>query len=251
MTTTHWAARSLHWKTMEPPLQPNQEVIDCFHSLIPCSKRIMLMGVTPQIANAYANVTAVDREPAMIANVWPGDTETKQAINDNWLAVDLPTESFDGIICDGSINMLDISDVSFMFNRAMLMLKPGGVFACRMFTRPNTPIELDQLYQESVNPTVNFSAYRRLLPMYLAEVHGPVVPVSQISTLFNQLFPDRSYVSWTAEQLSKIDDYRNSDTTTWFPTRDELLKLSPKGSRFVDVGTYDLADTCPILTFTK
>jgi SAM-dependent methyltransferase len=251
MTTTHWAARSLHWKTMEPPLQPNQEIVDCFHSLIPCSKRIMLMGVTPQIANAYANVVAVDREPAMIANVWPGDTATKQAINANWLTVDLPAESFDGIIGDGSINMLDIGDVSFMYNRAISMLKPGGVFACRMFTRPDTPIELDQLYQEAISPTVNFSAYRRLLPMYLAEIHGPVVPVSQISILFDQLFPDRSHVSWTAEQLSKIDDYRNSDTTTWFPTRDELLELSPKGSRFVDVGTYDIADTCPILVFNK
>jgi len=251
MTTTHWAARSLHWKTMGPPLQPNQEIVDCFHSIIPCSKHIMLMGVTPQIANAYANVTAVDREPAMIANVWPGDTATKRAINANWLSVDLPAESFDGVIGDGSINMLDISDVSFMFKRAISMLKPGGVFACRMFTRPDTPVKLDQLYQEAVTPTVNFSAYRRLLPMYLAEVHGPVVPVSQISTLFDQLCPDRSQVSWTAEQLSKIDDYRNSDTTTWFPTRDEILKLSPKGSRFVDVGTYDIADTCPILTFTK
>jgi hypothetical protein len=236
---------------MGPPLQPNQEIIDCFHSIIPCSKHIMLMGVTPQIANAYANVIAVDREPAMIANVWPGDTETKKAINANWLAVNLPAESFDGIIGDGSINMLDISNVPFMFNRAMSMLKPGGVFACRMFTRPDTPIELDQLYQEAASPTVNFSAYRRLLPMYLADLHAPVVPVNQISTLFDQLFPDRSLLPWTAEQLSKIDDYRNSDTTTWFPTRNELLKLSPKDARFIDVGTYDIADTCPILIFTK
>jgi len=251
MTTTHWAARSLHWNAMGPPLQPNQEIIDCFHSIIPCSKHIMLMGVTPQIANAYANVIAVDREPAMIANVWPGDTETKKAINANWLAVNLPAESFDGIIGDGSINMLDISNVPFMFNRAMSMLKPGGVFACRMFTRPDTPIELDQLYQEAASPTVNFSAYRRLLPMYLADLHAPVVPVNQISTLFDQLFPDRSLLPWTAEQLSKIDDYRNSDTTTWFPTRNELLKLSPKDARFIDVGTYDIADTCPILIFTK
>jgi hypothetical protein len=133
----------------------------------------------------------------------------------------------------------------------MSMLKPGGVFACRMFTRPDKPIELDQLYQESVDPTVNFSAYRRLLPMYLAELHGPVVPVNQISTLFNQLFPDRSQLPWTAEQLSKIDDYSNSDTTTWFPTRDEILTLFPKGARFIDVGTYDIADTCPILVFNK
>ena len=147
--------------------------------------------------------------------------------------------------------MLSIDDIPVMLERARTLLKPSGVFTCRMFTRPDTPITLSRLYQEAVGPTVNFSAYRRLLPMYLAEVHGPVVPVNQISTLFDQLFPDRSQLPWTAEQLSKIDDYHNSDTTTWFPTRDEILELSPKGSRFIDVGTYDIANTCPILTFTK
>jgi SAM-dependent methyltransferase len=250
-TTNHWVARSLQWKKLGPPLQPNQEVIDCFHSLIPCSKHILLMGVTPQIANAYTNVTSVDREPAMIANVWPGNTDTKRVINDNWLTVDLPAESFDGVIGDGSINMLAIDDIPVMLERALTLLKPGGVFACRMFTRPDKPIELDQLYQEAVDPTVNFSAYKRLIPMYLAEIHGSVVPVNQISVLFDQMFPDRTSLSWTAEQLTTIDDYGVSDATTWFPTRDEILKLSPKSSRFIDVGTYDIADTCPILTFTK
>jgi hypothetical protein len=57
-----------------------------------------LLGVTPQIALAYQHVTAVDREPAMIANVWPGDTETKRVIKDNWLTVNLPSASFDGIL---------------------------------------------------------------------------------------------------------------------------------------------------------
>ena len=250
-TSTHWAARSLQWKQLGPPLQPNQEVIDCFHSLVPASSNILMMGVTPQIAQAYDNVISVDREPAMIENVWPGNSESKQAINDNWLTVHLPPNTFDGVIGDGSINMLSIVDIPRMLRRALTLLKPGGVFACRMFTRPDTPIELDQLYQEAITPSVNFSAYKRLIPMYLAELHGPVVPVNQISILFDQMFPDRSQLPWTAEQLTTIDDYSKSDTTTWFPTRDEILKLSPSNARFIDAGTYDIADTCPILTFTK
>ena len=28
-------------------------------------------------------------------------------------------------------------------------------------------------------------------------------------------------------------------------------KLKSKGINFVDVGTYDIAETCPILTFTQ
>jgi SAM-dependent methyltransferase len=251
MTNTHWADRSRAWGRNGPPLQPNQEIVDCFASLIPLSANILLMGVTPQIAEAYTHVTAVDREPAMIENVWPGNTETKRAINDNWLTVELLENSYDGIIGDGSINMLDIKDVEFMLTKAQKLLKPGGVFACRMFTRPDTPITMERLHAEAKEPTVNFSAYRRLIPMYLVDQHGPVVPVKLIVELFDQLFPDRSQLPWTAEQMSTMDAYRNSESTTWFPTRQEILDLAPAGSRYVESGTYDIADTCPILTFTR
>ena len=252
MTTTHWAERSRTWGQNGPPLQPNQEIIDCFASLVPLTANILLMGVTPQIANAYTHVTSVDREPAMIENVWPGNTETKRAINDNWLTVDLPENYYDGIIGDGSINMLSYpEDVKFMLNRAKTLLRPGGVFACRMFTRPDEPITKERLHAEAKNPTVNFSAYRRLIPMYLAAQNGPLVPVKLIVDLFDQMFPDRTILPWTPEQMNTMEPYRNSDSTTWFPTRQEILDLAPAGSRYIESGTYDIADTCPILTFTR
>jgi SAM-dependent methyltransferase len=210
------------------------------------------LGVTPQIANAYTHVTAVDREPSMIENVWPGNTETKRAIQDNWLTVALPENYYDGIIGDGSINMLRYTeDVDFMLGKALSLLRPGGVFACRMFTRPDENITLERLLAEAKTPTVNFSAYRRLIPMYLAVEHGPLVPVRLILELFDQLFPDRSQLPWTAEQMSTLEPYRKSEATTWFPTRSEILALAPKGSRYIESGTYDIADTCPILTFAK
>jgi SAM-dependent methyltransferase len=209
------------------------------------------MGVTPQIAEAYTHVTAVEREPAMIERVWPDNSETKRAILDNWLTVELPENHYDGIIGDGSINMLDLKDVEFMLDKAMRLLRPGGVFACRMFTRPDEPITMERLHAEARNPTVNFSAYRRLIPMYIAAQNGPVVPVKLIVNLFDQMFPDRTILKWTAEQMSTMEPYRTSESTTWFPTRDEILKLAPAGSRYIESGTYDIADTCPILTFTK
>jgi hypothetical protein len=251
MTTTHWADRSRAWGHSGPPLQPNQEIIDCFASLVPLSANILLMGVTPQIANAYAYVTAVDREPAMIERVWPGNTETKRAINDNWLSVELAENYYDGIVGDGSINMLDVKDVKFMLDKAQRLLRLDGTFACRMFTRPDTPITMERLHAEADNPTVNFSAYRRLIPMYIAAQNGPVVPVKLILNLFDQMFPDRTILKWTPEQMSTMDAYRNSEATTWFPIRSEILALAPKGSRYIESGTYDIADTCPILTFTK
>jgi SAM-dependent methyltransferase len=251
MTITHWADRSRAWGHSGPPLQPNQEIIDCFASLVPLSANILLMGVTPQIANAYAHVTAVDREPAMIERVWPGNSETKRAINDNWLTVELPENYYDGIVGDGSINMLAIKDVKGMLDKAQRLLRPGGTFACRMFTRPDEPVTMERLLSEAAMPTVNFSAYRRLIPMYLALEHGPLVPVRLIVELFDQLFPDRSILKWTAEQMSTLEPYRKSEATTWFPTRQEILDLAPVGSRYIESGTYDISDTCPILTFIQ
>jgi hypothetical protein len=147
--------------------------------------------------------------------------------------------------------MLSLDDIPVMFDRILEFLKTGGVFACRMFTRPDVDVTQEQLLAEANTPTVNFSAYKRLIPMYIAAQSGSLVPVKEISKVFDQMFPDRSVIPWTAEQVSTIDDYCNSETTTWFPTRDEILAISPTGSRFVDTGTYDIADTCPILTFTK
>jgi SAM-dependent methyltransferase len=248
--TTHWAARSLTYGQSGPPLNPNQEIIDGFTSLVPTNGHILLLGVTRKIAEAYEQVTAVDYSEAMIERVWPGNTDTKQAHYDNWLTVDLPLAHYDGIVGDGSVNMLAYPiEVRQLFKRTLSWLKPGGVFACRMFTRPDTPITREHILAEAAAPTMSFSAWRRLFNMLLADQHGGIFPVTEIPKLFDELFPDPSVLPWT--NIDAINDYRTSTSTSWFPTRQEILDIAPAGSRFVDVGTYDIADTCPILTFVK
>lgn len=254
MTTTHWADRSRNWTQSRPPLRPNQEIIDYFISLAPADSNIVLLGVTTEITRAYNNVTAVEREPAMIDNVWLGNTETKRAILDNWLTVDLTANTFDAILGDGSLNMLSSpGQITAFIERAMPWLKPNGQLICRMFTRPDTPITMERLHAEAKNPTVNFSALRRLIPMYIASQNGSVVPVKLIVNLFDQMFPDRTILPWTPEEMSAMDPYYNSTASTWFPTRQEILDTIPKDltARFVDVGTYDIADTCPMLIITR
>lgn len=246
--TTHWEARSRTYGQMGPPLNPNQEIIDGFTSLVPTTGRVLLLGVTPKLHAAYNTITAVDYNGSMIERVWPGNTETKTAILDNWLTVDLPHTSFDGIVGDGSINMLAYpADVKQLFDRSLVWLKPGGRLACRMFTRPDQPVtEADIKAQVG---QLGFSAWRRLFNMLLADRHGPVFPVTLIYELFTQMYPDRSVLPY--ENVTAMDAYQTSTATSWFPTRQEILDIAPAGSYFVDVGTYELAETCPILTFVK
>ena len=245
--TTHWAARSLTYGQSGPPLNPNQEIIDGFTGLVPTNGQVLLLGVTAKIAQAYEHITAVDYNEAMIERVWPGNTPTKQVQYANWLEVDLPLNTYDGIVGDGSVNMLAYpAEVKQLFDRSLSWLKPGGVFAARVWTRPDIPVTVERIRAET---TMSFTAWRRLLNMYIAERDGSIFPVTKIAELFDELFPDPSVLPW--ENMTSIDPYRTSTATSWFPTRQEILDIAPQGSRFVDVGTYEIADTCPILTFVK
>jgi hypothetical protein len=257
-------SNSTHWKTVsqiyhsigQPPLQPNQEVINYFYHRVPKTARMLMLGVTPLIASSYDIVTAVDKESKMIENLWIGNTSTKKVINDNWLTVELPLNHYDGILGDCSANVLPTSqDVVALFEHALNWLTPGGYFACRFFTRPLIPVTLEQLQAQATHPTMNFSAYKRLLPAYIAAQTGNGwVTTKSMAELFNELFPNRSNLPWDEKQLASIDRYAVNDGTTWFPTRQEVFDLIPVTARhvqFVDVGTYDLAENCPILEFTK
>jgi SAM-dependent methyltransferase len=186
----------------------------------------------------------------MIERVWPGNTATKQVQQDNWLTVDLPAGTFDAIIGDGSVNMLAYPvEVEQLFNRSLQWLKHGGVFAARVWTRPDIPVTREQILAEAKAGTMSFTAFRRLLNMLIADRDGSVFPVTKIAELFDDLFPDPGQLPW--KNTSSIDAYRTSTSTSWFPTRREILDIAPAGSRFVDVGTYEIAETCPILTFIR
>jgi len=256
MTTTHWAERSKHWGRSQPPLRPDPAAVELIQDLIGnTNSDILLLGVTRELTLAFENVIAVEREPNMISNVWLGDTDSKRVIHNDWLQVQFPNERFGGAVGDGSINQVAFPhDQLRLLDRILDWLEPGGVFACRMYTRPDTPITLDDLRREGLNPTVNWSAYRRMLSMYLAEHVGQTYPFAEITPLFNELFPDRSNLPWTKEQLEMVDTYATSKLQSCLPTRRELEQIIParaREARFIDVGNYDLAYCCPVLTFKK
>lgn len=245
---THWDARSQHWAQFRVPLQPNQEIIDYFLSEVSADQHILLLGVTRQIAEAYNNVTAVDYSPNMIQRVWVGNSKTKTAILQNWLDY-TPTKKFDAVLGDASINMLQYpQEVKRFFNRLHLWIEPGRPLICRMFTRFSEPVTINRIYSE-LETNRNFNAWRRLLNMYLAEQNGSLVRHSDTLNLFNTLFQDRSQLPWDAETVSKMDTYKDTTTSTWFPTRQEILDIIPGyiSAQFVDVGTYEHYTAYPIL----
>lgn len=250
MIKTQWDDRSKNW-TSGPPLTPNEEVIDYLKSQIAFDANILVLGVTKQFYHAFNYITAVDREPVMIDRVWLGNTSNKHAILDNWLTVDLPNTYFDAILGDGSINMLvDTTEITAVVDRCREWLRPNGKFICRMFIRPDEPITREYLLEQAANPTVGWTAFRRLVPMVLAHEQGAFVPWAQVYTFFNELFPDRTLLPFTLKEIARMDAYKDATTSTWFPTRKEILDLLPD-AEFVDVGTYDIAELFPLVIIKK
>ncbi len=258
---THWQRYHSTWSKLEAPLRPNAEALSKLRELTgPVSGPVLLLGVTPELARSYDHVTAVDKNKAMIDNVWPGNSDTKQALHANWLDLGGPKDHFAAAVGDGSLNMVDtLREIGLLLSRVVELLAPDGRFACRLYERPERPFTEEQLLDvASCRATLNFHAFKWQLAMHLAENVGAAIPVVLIRERFNQLFPDRDRLArdtgWPRDLIDMIDVYKGSPTIYLFPSRREFREALPQGIayvRFESSGSYDLAECCPMLAFAK
>jgi SAM-dependent methyltransferase len=255
--SNHWQTYHRRWGGLQPPLRPNREIIDAVVGQVGHrDRRILLLGVTPELAQAFDTVVAVDKSTAMIANVWPGDTISRNVVEADWLTLDGSLGKFSAVVGDGSCNSVAYPDeVRKLLEQVRDHLEPGGRFVCRIFERPDRVPPMSDLLAEAARPaTRNFHAFKWQLAMRIAEDTEPSVPVERILSTFERLFPDRDGLSartgWPRSDIDTIDAYRGSLTVYCFPSRAELLEQLPGGLNplgFHQSGTYDLAERCPIL----
>ena len=256
----HWQTFPKRWSLLRPPLRPDASVVECVRSLVGADAApVLLLGVTPELAAAFAEVEAVDRSAEMIAALWPGDGPRKRAIRGDWLELD-GEPRFAAAVGDGSPNALtSLEDAARLLRIVVELLLPGGSFACRLYERPAAPFTVEDLLETTSRPGVmNFHAFKWQLAMHIAETSTPTVHVASILERFDALFPDRDAVSqrtgWTRAEIDTIDVYAGSPLAYTFPNRIEFTGLLPPGieaARFLPCGSYDMASCCPMLTFRK
>jgi SAM-dependent methyltransferase len=257
----HWQSPLSWWPRLGPPLRPTPEVVSCIRRLAQLSPGpVLLLGVTPELAQAFDAVHAVDKNQAMIDAVWPGDNAARKAVLGDWLDIPGPDDRFAAVVGDGSLTTLSYPrELKRMLQRVFELLAPGGHFVCRLFERPAPPFtqgDLEEAGAGRVN--VNFHAFKWMLAMHLAEEGGASLPVERILSRFDHLFPDRGLLSartgWSRQEIETIESYRGSSATYGFPSRAELLSLLPAGfteAQFHSCGSYALAPCCPILSCRK
>jgi SAM-dependent methyltransferase len=259
--SNHWDKSPRHWARIEPPLRPDATVTQAFQHLAggPAA-RVLLLGVTSELANAFESVYAIDKSPMMISRVWPGDSPTRHVVQGNWLEMPVPDTLFDAAIGDGCLsNLAYPHEVREVLTRVQASLRPGGRFVCRLFERPDVPWSREDLLSTAAGPArINFHAFKWQVAMHLAGQTQATIPVPGILALFDELFPDRQALAartgWPRELIDLVDVYRDSEVRFTFMTRSEILSVLPSGItdlRFDACSNYDLAQCCPLMSFRR
>jgi hypothetical protein len=221
---------------------------------------VMMMGVTPELYDAFDFIVAFDRDQAMIDRVWPGDTKKKGVVKCDWMNIELVPNEWQAIVGDCALPMLgDLELMKEFQKRCMTWLQPGGVFVQRLFERPATPYTRDDLLRIASAPAeINFHAFKWMLCMVLAEESGYVVKDTDRLVLFNTLFPDRDALcadtGWTREAVDTMDLYIDGTYSVAFCNRREYYNTIPADAieiQFVYQNNYDLAENCPIISWKK
>ncbi len=250
-----WQEFHRRWARLKPPLRPNAQVVEALHHALEGKlSHVLLLGVTPELANIGISTVALDKSANMIASVWPGDTQSRRSILCDWLNMPIQPQ-FSAVLGDGSLNVISHEEYPVLFEKLNFTLLPDARIAIRVFITPDECETVAELRERTLRgPSGGFHAFKWRLAMAIAAERGnPSTPTALIHKVFEHEFPDRTVLAratgWPEDEIGEIDAYADSSNVYSFPTRQELTKRLPKEFkqvRFLTSGSYELAERCPI-----
>jgi hypothetical protein len=252
-----WQEIHRRWSKLKPPQRPHADVIESFRRAVEGRRaRVLLLGVTPELADLGEDTTAMDNSENMIVHIWPGDNETRRAVLGNWLDISFGEKRFTAVVGDGCLNTLVYPDYVRLFAQLAKVLAPGARIALRIFETPDACETVAELREQALAGKIeSFHAFKwRLAMSMVTEGEHPDLPVTQLHTRFMREFSDRAALSratgWPLDDIDGIDAYADNSAIYSFPTRAQIAAALPQAfseMRFVSSGLYELAERCPIL----
>lgn len=218
------------------------------------AQRVLLLGVTPTLADLGETMVAVDINNRIITNLWPGDTATRKAIQGNWLDLPLCDREFTAVVGDGVLVAINPVEYKALFGQLAKVLLPNARIMFRLYETPEPGERIAQVRDAAMGGSIKgFHAFKWRLAMAIAAQSGnPEVPVMAIHEAFERNFPERAALSaatgWPIEEIAEIDAYDGNRLILHFPTRRELLAHLPptlSSPRFLPSGDYELSERCP------
>jgi len=265
----HWNQHARQWQWIASPLRPAPEDIAFAARAVGDWHRVhraptvnaLLLGVTPEIALMRwppgTQLTAVDRSPAMIAGVWPGDTPTRRARGGEWAQLPLPDASQHVVIGDGCFVLLAYPDACrAVAAEVRRVLRGDGLFVVRFFLRPETREPVDTVIADLKDGRIgSFHAFKWRLAMALHGTLEQGVQLAAVWDAWHAAVPEpealAAKLGWPREAVRTIDNYRGVQTCYTFPTLAEVRAAF--ASAFVETESgfprYEIGERCPTLVF--
>jgi SAM-dependent methyltransferase len=258
LSKSHWAEFYRRWAQLTPPLRPHKDVAEGIRKAVAGhDERVLLLGVTPELADLGAELIAVDHNDMMIAKIWPGDTARRRVVKADWRDLPFPRNDFSAAIGDGSLNALTYPTAHRqLYDQLAKVIRPGGRFVFRHYTTPDRGETIAAVRAAALAGKIgSFHAFKWRLAMAMVAATGdPNIRVEAIREAFDREFPDRAKLAvaagWPVADIDTIDVYRGSSEIYSFPTFGQLRGAIPaafENPRLVPVGSYELAERCPLV----
>jgi SAM-dependent methyltransferase len=264
----HWQFIAKRWSNVGSPLRPIQEDQKNFSDLLNLRTsgpvRALILGVTPELKNLpwpeNSVVKAIDRSIDMIHAIWPG--EKTNAVKGNWLQMPFADESFDCVLCDGGLHLLEYPDGhQALVESIYRVLSSCGFFALRLFALPSEREKLADVFSSVERGEID-SFHEFKLRVLMALQTSPQVGVSvrnaydTIQSWAGGDFKDLSNrTGWPLEQIQTLESYRDTVSNYHFLSEEESISALTCGGRFRLLerrkGSYRLSQHCAILLLER
>lgn len=262
MGRSHWSEIHRVWALYAPPLRPDREVVAEMRRQIGApAGRVLLLGVTPELANVAPELFAIDRNTAMVAHLWPGNTASRRVVVGDWLNGNFCAGSFATCIGDGSLNAVSFpGEFALLCGALEEVLREGGRIVFRVFLSPARSEDVETIRQSALHGEIgNFHAFKwRLAAAVAARAGRPDIPMGEVFDAFDGMFPDRDALAkatgWPQAEIETVTFLKGSRSISSFPTREQLLSAAStifSRTRLVPAGGYELAERCPLLVAEK
>jgi SAM-dependent methyltransferase len=250
------------WDLLTPPLRPNDEVVAAIGRELGGNRGPgLLLGSTMEFAGLIDDLVAIDINPTMLSALWRKDAPHRQAVVGDWRRMPFAASTFSACIADGSPTLMRWSEELQLFlEQVAVVLQPGATVVFRVFSAPDQAETIAAIKDASLNRTIgSFHSYKWRIGMALAATDRQFnTTFGAIYDAFHAMFPDRDRLvrdtGWSRPQIDAIEQYKDAASLLSFPPRDALAELASKsfaGVRFVDAGTYELAERCPLLVMQR
>lgn len=253
LKTGGWRNFERVYAKLRPPLTPAPSDVRTFRQCVEGKGRVLLLGVTPELAALAPDLTAVDNSPRMLANVWPGDRDGRRAILADWTDLPFSSGTFDAVIGDAPLNAAP-EQIPEVLAEVRRVLSPCGQAGLRLFCSPERAETLESIRDDVAGGwTGNLHALKWRIAMVLAASRpSAIVPVRDILAAFDRTFPDRRQLAaatgWPAEDIATLDAYIGAEHSLGFPRLASLLEALERHFSAVSIVPaigYPLAERCP------